>query len=543
MFFLKILCKFRAPCAVFGVMTDDKSLLRRFVKDGDEAAFTDLVGRYLGMVHGICRRRTGDSQLAEELAQNVFAALARKAGSIRGDVLVAGWLHRAACLESLHALRSEASRKRTMKRFKELQPPETGFQELPPDLVPVLDEAMSRLAPADRDIVLMRFASGLSLRQIGDALGKSESGSQRHLQRALEKLCGLLRKQGVTVGLGALATFLGTDLAKAAPVSLVTSTISKSAIAQSAAGGVSIFTLLTTTHILMKQKAIITTGICLVLAAGTAIYRTQSASKRDSTSDRGSPPARAVHGIGGEAGKAAPDGLSTQRVRQRSEGQDSELVKRFSESRVKVAKNVTGNFIYLMDLKLRFIEISKSDKRGSANFKIENRIQTLDDLYAKLQLNDSQRVSVDALVAKHLEPHDEAFPKILEKLRASRDQIVEILLAGDAVDRGELSSAEFEALLADNNELLSLAYAEGMEKTLLGDESAWELILDERQMAMLNGTRDDMIRETSNGGMRLTEWLLKPTNLEKVDDQYFRERKVLDAMLQLRDATDAMKDE
>lgn len=64
------------------MMTDDQTLLRRFAEKQDEGAFTELVNRHLGMVHGICQRRTGDSQLAEELAQNVFSSLARKAGSI-----------------------------------------------------------------------------------------------------------------------------------------------------------------------------------------------------------------------------------------------------------------------------------------------------------------------------------------------------------------------------------------------------------------------------------------------------------------------------
>ena len=70
-----------------------------------------------------------------------------------------------------------------LKRFEKLQPPETGVQEQPPELVPVPDEVMDRPATADRNIVLTRFTPGLSLRQIGDAMGKSESGAQRHLHR------------------------------------------------------------------------------------------------------------------------------------------------------------------------------------------------------------------------------------------------------------------------------------------------------------------------------------------------------------------------
>ena len=58
---------------------DDLSLLKLFTQERDEAAFTKLVGRHLGMVYGVVYRRTGSRELAEELTQNVFTALARKA--------------------------------------------------------------------------------------------------------------------------------------------------------------------------------------------------------------------------------------------------------------------------------------------------------------------------------------------------------------------------------------------------------------------------------------------------------------------------------
>ena len=57
----------------------DSELLRRWVSEGCEDAFRDLVARHSGMVYSACARWLGDDHLAEDAAQAVFIVLARKA--------------------------------------------------------------------------------------------------------------------------------------------------------------------------------------------------------------------------------------------------------------------------------------------------------------------------------------------------------------------------------------------------------------------------------------------------------------------------------
>ena len=524
-------------------MTDDHDLLRRFAENADEAAFTELVGRHLSMVHGICRRRTGDPQLAEELAQNVFAALARKAGTIRKDVLVAGWLHRASCMESLQALRSEASRKKNMNRFKELQAPETGGQELP-DLVPVLDEAMDRLPVTDRDVVLMRFASGLTLRQIGDTLGKSESAAQRHLQRALENLCGQLRRRGVTVGIGALATFLGADLAKAVPASLVASTFSKAAIAHSATGGVSVFAILTTTLIVMKQKALIAAGICLVIAAGSAIYLSRNTSDRESGADKGFTLSKTDLGKGDVAGTDEKGSFSAQSLRKKARGQDSELGKRFGESKVKLARNTAEGFVGQMETMARIMEFTKQDKNAVDTSKVES---ALGELYKKLEVSASQKASLDALVAKQMDDEWEQMLQAPAKIRKGQDRIVEAMLTGDAVVRGKVPAAEYEPLITGLDQELGLQLESSTAAGLLSLKGEWEKILDERQwplfeegLQQLKKQADETRATSESSGRNFADspnkLLSKPRSLEELSDEISRQKKMVDGMAQVVEA-------
>ena len=73
---------------------DDAQLLKAYADSGDEAAFTELVGRYAGMVFGAAMRKTGDRQTSEEIAQNVFTILARKAARLNAEPVLSGWLFR-----------------------------------------------------------------------------------------------------------------------------------------------------------------------------------------------------------------------------------------------------------------------------------------------------------------------------------------------------------------------------------------------------------------------------------------------------------------
>jgi RNA polymerase sigma-70 factor (ECF subfamily) len=77
-------------------MKDDRQLLAEYVRDGGETAFAQIVAGNVGMVYSVCRRILSDSHLSEDATQAVFFLLARKAALLRGDVILAGWLHKTA---------------------------------------------------------------------------------------------------------------------------------------------------------------------------------------------------------------------------------------------------------------------------------------------------------------------------------------------------------------------------------------------------------------------------------------------------------------
>ncbi|MGI8605510.1 MAG: RNA polymerase sigma factor [Verrucomicrobiales bacterium] len=151
----------------------DAELLRQFVEDRSEEAFRGLVERFLPLVLGVARRRLGNDDDARDVAQQVFALLARKASSLREAKSLPAWLHAVAVNESMHFVRSEATRRRHLNEFTramevENQAPEsTAWQRV----LPQLNEAMLRLSDPDREALVLRFFDGCSFREMGGRLG------------------------------------------------------------------------------------------------------------------------------------------------------------------------------------------------------------------------------------------------------------------------------------------------------------------------------------------------------------------------------------
>ena len=90
----------------------DTEQLERFAKHGDEDAFRGLVSAYSNLVYSTALRQlNGDNHLAEDVAQCVFADLARKAAALPRRTVLAGWLYEASRRAAAKAVRTEQRRR------------------------------------------------------------------------------------------------------------------------------------------------------------------------------------------------------------------------------------------------------------------------------------------------------------------------------------------------------------------------------------------------------------------------------------------------
>ncbi len=189
---------------VMGEAMENREAVERVVQDH---------GRW---VFCAARRRVRDVALAEDVAQGVFLMYWRKgagveavrgAEGVEGQGKLAGWLYRAVRYCSANALRLQRIRQRHEREAameKKRSEGTAGWMEVEGEL----EGAVDGLSEMDRQAVVLRFYRGLSLSEVGKAMGINERAAQKRVDRAVGKLREKLAGKGVEVEAGSLGAMV-----------------------------------------------------------------------------------------------------------------------------------------------------------------------------------------------------------------------------------------------------------------------------------------------------------------------------------------------
>jgi RNA polymerase sigma factor (sigma-70 family) len=221
-----------------------QELVAAYIRNGSEAAFRELVTRYLDLVYSTAVRLVdGDTHRAEDVAQTVFVDLARMACKLSKNTMLGGWLHRHTCFVAATVMRGERRRQARERQSVEMNAANDNSDAGLAHIAPVLDEAINQLGDEDRAAIVLRFFERHDLRSVGEAMGSSENAAQKRVSRALEEMRAFLQHRGVTFSAAALGAALTTEAVTAAPAGLAAS-IAATALASASAGGGVTLTLL-----------------------------------------------------------------------------------------------------------------------------------------------------------------------------------------------------------------------------------------------------------------------------------------------------------
>ena len=156
---------------------------------GDEDAWRKLVEAYLPRVHALVRSQCRDPELAEEITQSTFCTIVSKLGDYQEVGRFESWLMRIA----MNRLRDEMRRRKRHAVSAE----ESTLVGLAGGVQAEAKEddsrqgilaALEALPSADREILFLRHVSGLSFKQLSEALDAPVGTLLARHHRALKKL-------------------------------------------------------------------------------------------------------------------------------------------------------------------------------------------------------------------------------------------------------------------------------------------------------------------------------------------------------------------
>lgn len=165
-------------------------------QNGDEQAFASLIARQYDRLFRLCFRLTGTQHEAEDLTQDICAALPAKLASYDRRAKVTTWLYRVAVNASHDRRRKQASHGRAADGWGDWEVNRQAAFAENAERADWLTEAM-RALPDDLRDTLALVLDDMTHAEAGDILGVSEGTVSWRLSEARKHLKSLKEKEGL----------------------------------------------------------------------------------------------------------------------------------------------------------------------------------------------------------------------------------------------------------------------------------------------------------------------------------------------------------
>lgn len=183
--------------AVRAEKDDDGEVVRR-CKQGQREAFDILVEKYYKKIYNLSYRFVGDSEEANDLAQEIFAAAYQNLKRFRGDAKFSTWLFQIAANRGKNRFKYLKRRGYFANRAPRDGDDEKDAlqREIPDDSMNpekifaskqirrIVQDAINDLEPDHKEIVILRDIEGFSYDEIAQILNLPEGTTKSRLHRA-----------------------------------------------------------------------------------------------------------------------------------------------------------------------------------------------------------------------------------------------------------------------------------------------------------------------------------------------------------------------
>jgi len=177
----------------------EDAVLVRKAQQGDMDAFESLVRKYQQRVYALCRRLTGAHQSADDLAQETFIKAYYALGRFDVQWPLYPWLRRIALNTGLNYLKARKRERPLLEGTSEARrtpfsAPADGPEERleRAEFEARFERALASLPADQRSVFVLRFHESMSYEEISRTLDLPIGTVMSRLNRARQKLKGLL---------------------------------------------------------------------------------------------------------------------------------------------------------------------------------------------------------------------------------------------------------------------------------------------------------------------------------------------------------------
>ena len=201
-----------APSKAQAAAVDEKERDRKLVdrvREGDQDAYRQLVERYQRRAHAIAIGIVGNHHDAEDLVQQAFLKAYKSLGSFRGQSSFYTWLYR--IIFNLSIDLSRKAYRRSERGYEDSATIDSLAQQTDRDATTYLSQvdtpdqrlrrqevrdrfkqALDKLSPEHRAVIVLREIEGLSYNEISDVVGCSKGTIMSRLHHARKRMQSML---------------------------------------------------------------------------------------------------------------------------------------------------------------------------------------------------------------------------------------------------------------------------------------------------------------------------------------------------------------
>ncbi len=178
------------------VKQEEENLLKE-VAMGNEAAFAAIYNIWQGPLSAFILKVTQSGEMAAEVVQDVFLKIWMSRETLTGIQNFKAYLFVMSRNHALNALKKAMRQIQQLDEFAKLDSNFNEASEVKIEIYSLLDEAIDKLTPRQKEIYLMHRQQRLTYVQIADALGIGRESVKTHLQLAVKSISKYLNERSI----------------------------------------------------------------------------------------------------------------------------------------------------------------------------------------------------------------------------------------------------------------------------------------------------------------------------------------------------------